>query len=538
MNRLILSILLSATCVLAMAQEINNQYIISVKSGQLNKFVQQINNSNDLRSNQTRILSKDFNLVQVTLEDTDKSFEQALDRNPLIKGWDYNMKTTKRAIPDDQYFDMQWGLELIEATLAWDVTTGGTDINGREIVIAVLDDGFDLSHPEIADRILYNLDEIPDDGIDNDNNGYVDDYAGWNGAKQDDSHEYSDNHGIAVAGILGAKSDNEEGIAGINWNVRILPISGIGSSGDVVASYQYVLDMRRRYNDTNGAEGAYIVATNYSAGINETFPTSIPLMNWCEMYNKLGEAGIISAGATTNKNVDVDDVGDIPSTCTSEYLITVTNIDIMDTKVANAGFGATHVDLGAPGRGTLTLDNDNGYDQTFGGTSAATPNVAGAIALLYSVPCKSIADMAISDPAMASQEIKNAIMTGVDANSTLENITATGGRLNIYNAIEKLQEVCEELQLPSEKGPMEITKIVTPSNDQLDISYITPDEMIYNLMITDRAGRTLRHMEFTPPSFGRKSITVKNLELISGIYFISIYNNNGISTEKQFISNQ
>ncbi|MFT6338068.1 MAG: subtilisin family serine protease [Saprospiraceae bacterium] len=538
MTRFILLFFLIGSALNINAQEIKNEYIITLKRGQIDRFISQINISDSRSISNSRILSKDLNVVEIkTTKNADAKFEQALNDNPLIKGWGYNLKTKKRATPDDQYYDMQWGLELIEASTAWDVTTGGMDINGREIVIAVLDDGFDLDHPEIADRILINPDEIPDDGIDNDNNGYVDDYIGWNGQLQDDSHPYTDNHGIAVSGIIGAKTDNELGVSGINWNVKILPISGIGEVSHVIASYQYVLDMRRLYNESNGSRGAFIVATNYSAGINDAFPTSTNLIAWCDMYDAMGEQGILSAGATTNANKDVDIEGDIPTTCQSPYLISVTNIDIADTKVTNAGFGALNIDLGAPGRGTLALDVNAGFDQNFGGTSAATPHVAGAIGLLYSAPCKSIADMAFTNPGQAAIEIRDAIFAGVDANSTLEGITTTGGRLNLYNSMEKLQEVCTELQLPSAKGPLEITKIAQKDNDDLQISYITPDENTYSLLISDRSGKTIYHMEFTPPTVGRKQITINVPDAPIGIYFISIYNDNVISTEKLFINN-
>ena len=518
-------------------QEIKNQYIITVKRGHVDRFINQLGMADNITGH--RILSKDLNVVEVsTVLTSDQSFEQSLRNNPIVEGWGYNLKTSKRTVPDDEYYDLQLGLQLIEASEAWDITTGGQDINGREIVIAVLDDGFDFSHPELEGRFLFNTEEIPDNGLDDDNNGYIDDYEGWNGQMQDDSHPFVDNHGIAVAGIIGAKTDNEEGISGINWNIKILPISGIGTVGDVIASYQYVLDLRRLYNESNGEKGAYVVVTNYSAGIDNTFPNTPNLIAWCDLYDAMGEQGILSAGATTNANRNVDEEGDIPTTCNSPYLITVTNVDVNDSKVANAGFGGVNIDLGAPGRGTFSLDVESGYDQGFGGTSAATPHVAGTIALLYSAPCQAIADMAFTSPSQAANEIRDAIFSGVDPNTTLEGITTTGGRLNIYNALEKLQAVCSELQLPSIKGPLDISRIAQNANNELEISYITPDETEYTLLITDRSGRTIRHEQFVPPSTGRKLINVPIPETLTGIYFISIYNNNGIKTQKLFINQE
>ncbi len=537
MNKYIIIFFLIASALNINAQEIKNEYIITLKRGQTERFMKQMKATQ--RSTSSRILSKDLNIVEVTtFSESDKYFEEELDDNPLVQGWGYNMTTHKRAIPDDEYFDQQISLQLIEAAEAWDITKGGNDIYDREIVIAVLDDGFDFSHPELEDRIYFNTQEIPDNGIDDDANGYVDDYVGWNGQEQDDSHPFTDNHGIAVAGIIGAKTDNESGVSGINWNIKIMPISGIGQVSDVIASYQYVLDARRLYNESNGTKGAYVVATNYSAGINNAFPTTPSLISWCDMYDAMGEQGVLSAGATTNANTNVDEEGDIPTTCDSPYLISVTNVDTDDTKVSNAGFGAENIDIGAPGRGTFALGEDSGYDQSFGGTSAATPHVAGTIALLYSAPCKSIADMAFTNPGQAALDIRDAIFAGVDPNTTLEGITSTGGRLNIYNSLEKLQLVCDELQLPSIKGPLEIVKIAQNRSTNIEISYITPDETEYNMLITDRMGRTIRHESFVPPTTGRKVMNIDVSDLAVGIYFITIYNDNNINTQKLFLNQE
>jgi len=423
---------------------------------------------------------------------------------------------------------------MIHAREAWEVTTGGFDIKNNEIVIAVLDASYELDHPELEGRIFFNEEEIPGDGIDNDANGYIDDYVGWNSKDGNGTHPITDNHGTAVSGIIGAKTNNEDGIAGINWQVKILPISGIETQSQAIIGYQYVLNMRQKFNDTDGAQGAYIVATNYSAGIDNAFGTDPQYKSWCDMYDALGDVGVLSTGATANKNVNVDTDGDMPTTCPSSFLIAVTNTDENDTKVASSGFGAVNIDLGAPGRGTLALGKNGGYDQSFGGTSASTPHVAGTIALLYSVPCTSVAELATKNPRQAAEIIRDAIYEGTEANSTLDGITTTGGRLDIYGAILALEETCDII-LPPTRGDLEIEKINRSSPDRLLIDYVSPDESQYSALITDRMGRTIRHLDFTPPSIGRKQLRVKIPELIPGIYFISIYNEDTISTKKVFV---
>jgi len=163
---------------------------------------------------------------------------------------------------------------------------------------------------------------------------------------------------------------------------------------DVIAAYDYVLTMRKRYNESNGERGAFVVATNASLGINNGKPSDHPL--WCAMYNALGEAGVLSVGATANRTVDVDVRGDLPTTCTSNFLISVTNTNRQD-ELDGAAYGKKHIDLSAPGSGAFTLNNYGDYSQ-FGGTSAAAPHVAGAIALLYSAPALAFMDAVHQNP--------------------------------------------------------------------------------------------------------------------------------------------
>jgi hypothetical protein len=536
MKKYFLLILLNFCFCFAQAQVIKNSYIVDFKEGTIAKMNISYRAFGISEASSFKILSPDLEIIQITVPEKEgnKILEDWLNQQPFVESWGYNQYVQKRETPDDEYFDLQWGLKLIGAEDAWEVATGGLDILGNEIVVAVLDDSYELSHPELDGRIFINEGEIPDDGIDNDDNGYIDDYQGWNTTDGNDNHPLTDNHGTAVSGIIGAKTNNQLGIAGINWQVKILPISGISTQAEVIGGYQYVLNMRKRYNESNGAKGAYIVATNYSAGIDNAFGTEPQYKSWCDMYEALGDAGVLSTGATANKNVNVDADGDMPTTCPSPFLMSVTNIDMNDTKVTNSGFGLLNIDLGAPGKGTLALDKDAGFDQSFGGTSAASPHVAGAIALLYSVPCSTVANLGLQNPRQAAEIIRDAIYEGVSSNSTLDGITKTGGRLDIYGAIIALQNTCD-IELPSPKGELEILKIGREISGSLLIEYVSPDESSYSLLISDPIGRTIRLLDFTPPTLGRKQLRVETPELTTGIYFISIYNSATISTQKLFV---
>lgn len=359
----------------------------------------------------------------------------------------------RSTVPNDPQFNQQWqyintgqgggtvGAD-IDADLAWDITTGGLTAYGDTIVVCVVDDGLSASHPDFAGNMWFNYDEIPNNNIDDDGNGYEDDYRGWNADDDDDDISggtWGGGHGTAVAGIVGAKGNNGVGVTGVNWNVKLMIVVGGGNEAQAVEAYTYPLVMRKRYNQSGGTQGAFVVATNSSWGIDGGQPAQSPL--WCAMYDTLGAYGILSAGATINGNQNVDVFGDLPTACPSDWLISVTNTNKNDNKVIQAGYGLTTIDLGAPGEDAYTANYPNNY-AGFGGTSGATPHVAGTIGLLYSVQCASFMALAQADPAAAALQVKQYIMNGVDANSSLNGITVTGGRLNVFGAVTELLNNC------------------------------------------------------------------------------------------------
>jgi len=391
---------------------------------------------------------------------------QKLARHDDILTAQFNHFIDLRLEPNDAQFDQQWqyintgqdggtpGAD-IDMDLAWDVTTGGVTANGDTIVVAALDDGIDLNHADFEDNRWRNWSEIPDNGIDDDNNGYVDDFDGWN-SNDDNDNIAGGGHGTPVAGIMGAKGNNEIGVSGVSWDVKVMIIKNNFNTNEanVLAAYGYVLAQRERYNATNGAEGAFVVATNASWGINNGQPADAPL--WCGFYDTLGDAGVLNCGATANANFNIDETGDLPTACPSDYMISVTNMNRNDVKVTSAGYGLETIDLGAFGAETWTTALGGGYGG-FGGTSGATPHVAGTIGLMYSSPCSNIASLALSDPAAAALAVRTYLFDGVDPNASLEGITVTGGRLNVRNAIDLLMEDCGPCPPPSTLAAINVT---------------------------------------------------------------------------------
>ncbi len=460
-----------------------------------------------------REISKPMNIWLVSFDHTvinENDFLSYVSKQKEVETAQFNHLVKLRSTtPNDPQFPQQWqyindgsnggvvGAD-IDADLAWDISTGGVTANGDTIVVCIVDGGFDLNHEDWGDNLWVNHAEIPDNGIDDDNNGFIDDYYGWNTGTQNDDVMGSPFHGTAVAGIVGAQGDNGIGVAGVNWNVKLmLVVGGTGVESEVIEAYSYALNNRKKYNETGGAEGAFVVATNSSWGVDFGQPSDAPL--WCAFYDTLGVNGILSAGATINDNQNVDVVGDLPTACPSDYLITVTNMDNTDNKVSFAGYGATTIDLGAFGQGTWTMAN-GGYG-AFGGTSGATPHVTGAIALLYSAPCPTLASLALSDPQLAAEMVRDYILEGVDPNASLDGITTTGGRLNINNSIMMVMENCGPCPPPSNIQASDVT------DTQATISWVVTD----SVQTVDMRWRELGAMEWDTASDVGISITLLGL---------------------------
>lgn len=457
-----------------------------------------------------------------------------------------------RKKPNDPKYTEQWTLNKIGLENAWDYTTGGQTADGDEIVVAVLDDGFFLDHPDFEGNIYSNPHDlegdmngdgcpgdcgVDDDGDgfvdedwlgrepgdpgydtsyrnDDDENGYKDDTNGLNPKTGNDDHP-SRSHGSSVSGIIGAKSDNDIGVSSINWNVKIMPLSGGLSEADVIESYFYLIDMRRKYNESNGEKGAFVVACNYSLGIDNGDPDDFKI--WCSLYDDMGEQGIINTVATSNSNYNVDVEGDIPSLCPSKYIIAVTSTDELDN-FAESAFGPINIDMAAPGEQSYTIapTKADGYG-TFPGTSAATPHVAGAIGLLYSIPCPEFIEYFKTNPSKVDSLAQLVINTG-DQLPSLAGLTKSEKRLNVFNAMQELNRFCG-----SNGADVEVFDLFpNPAYDFLNFSfYADPVEKIY-VEIYNILGQKVSSTQVLFPLFQEPQSTINIEGLAPGLYYLSI----------------
>ncbi|MCF7798130.1 MAG: S8 family serine peptidase [Lentisphaeria bacterium] len=396
-----------------------------------------------------KLLVRCLNIWSLKVDTSFVTLENALSlvrNSPGVIHAQYDHFVAQRSIPDDPEFGNQWAFQNtgqsggtvgadIDAVNAWDITTGGTTALGREIVVAVVDNGIQLNHPDLEANIWTNEDEIPGNGVDDDNNGYVDDVHGWN-AYNSDGNLPQGSHGTHVSGTVGAVSDNDNQVAGVNWDVKIMLVAGSTTLTSVaLEAYGYVLDQKSEFLETNGASGAFVVATNSSFGVNYADCESGTYPLWNDIYTAMGEVGILSAVATMNINANVDTQGDVPTGCSSPYLVSVTNTTRTDTKNSSAAYGAESIDLGAPGSSILSTDLSSSTSYK-SGTSMATPHVAGAIALLHAAANSAFASFYETSPAAGALLLKEMLLENVDVIPALENITVSGGRLNLFRAAQ------------------------------------------------------------------------------------------------------
>lgn len=392
-------------------------------------------------------LSELASIYLFSLEEASADSEEVLrtiQSLPTVVAAQLNHYVEDRATPNDPQFGSQWhhvdGSDNdIDSDEAWDITTGGSTANGDRIVVAVLEGGgANYNHVDLIGNHWTNSLEIDGNGVDDDGNGFVDDVNGWNASSGTDAISPG-GHGTAVSGMIGAVGNNGNGGAGVNWDVEIMQIQmGSLTESNVIAAYNYPYTMRNLYNTTGGSQGAFVVATNASWGIDNANPSNYPV--WCAYYDDLGAAGILNCGATANNNVNIDVVGDMPTGCGSDYMVAVTATNSSDVRTFS-GYGATTIDLGAPGEAVFLPSGSTGYSAT-SGTSFASPCVAGGIALVYSAPCADLASSALTSPQATANAVRGYILDGVDAVSNLASETVTGGRLNVRSSLDLALSSC------------------------------------------------------------------------------------------------
>ncbi len=325
--------------------------------------------------------------------------------------------------PSDALFGKQWALsntgQLVDfsfgtrgadigALRAWGVTTGSD-----AVTVAVIDTGIDASHPDLAPNIWLNPGEncagCRNDGIDNDGNGYVDDWRGWDFVNNDNDPFDDNGHGTHVAGTIGAVGDNGIGVAGVSWNVKLMPLKFIGAdgSGDVADAVRAV-----RYATAMGAE-----VSNNSWGGDDYSPALADAIAEADAH------GSLFVAAAGNESNDNDASPRYPSGYDLPNVISVAASDANDQIAYFSNHGRASVDLAAPGQSIYSTWPGNGY-RSMSGTSMAAPQVMGAAALALA-----------AHPGAGAASLKALLLRTVDHPSGVAGQTATGGRLDAGAAL-------------------------------------------------------------------------------------------------------
>lgn len=346
-----------------------------------------------------QIKRSDIDTICASIRAANRGVELTCEANSIV---DANI------VPNDTQYAALYGMTRISAPSAWDISTGSTNV-----MVAVVDTGIDYNHPDLVDNIATNSKEIPNNGVDDDGNGYIDDYYGYDFSNNDSNPIDDHYHGTHCAGTVGAKGNNGRGVAGVAWTVKLLPVkvlnsSGSGTSASVAAGITYAV--RRGAKVVSLSLGS----SSYSSTIENAIITA-------------RNAGVLVVAAAGNDSQNTDVYPNYPSALTQDNILAVAASTSSDSFAYFSNYGATSVDLAAPGDSILSTYISGQYAYA-SGTSMATPHVAGMAALLLAV-----------NPNLSYSSIRSILIGTVDPIPSMAGKLVSGGRANLYKAVLQAQ---------------------------------------------------------------------------------------------------
>ena len=338
-------------------------------------------------------------------------------RTRLVKYAEPDYVVYAVATPNDPRYAELWGMNNtgqtggtpdadIDAPEAWNTGTGNNTL------VAVVDTGIDYNHEDLVGNVWVNPGEIADNGIDDDGNGYTDDIHGIDVVNSDSDPKDDNDHGTHCSGTIAAVGNNGIGVVGVCWSARIMGLKflsagGYGYTSGAIECIDYGTMMGARVMNNSWGGGGYSQAL-YDA------------------IERANQSNIVFCAAAGNAAANTDVSPHYPSAYTNANIIAVAASDRTDSLSSFSSYGATSVDLAAPGSAILSTIADDRYT-AWNGTSMATPHCSGAAALLFSVNSQ-----------LTAAQVKASIINNVDPKPAFTGKTVTGGRLNVAQAMESI----------------------------------------------------------------------------------------------------
>jgi subtilisin family serine protease len=391
---------------------VENQLII--------KFVAKVDESKrgEFRSNSNLVTLKNFPLIGAELVQisgmTVKDAIDLLKKDPHIQYVEPNYIWQADIIPNDPYFNLLWGMHNtgqtggkvdadIDAVEAWNISTGDS------VIIGVIDTGVDTAHVDLLSNIWTNPGEIPNNGIDDDGNGYVDDIHGWDFVNWDNGPIDDNGHGTHCSGTIAAVGNNSIGVVGVCWSAKIMALKfldsgGYGSTANAILALEYATKM-----------GANLTSNSWGGG---SFSQALK-----NAIDSSGAHGMLFVAAAGNDQENNDIYPHYPCSYDLDNIISVAATDHNDNLAYFSNWGLVSVDLGAPGVDIYSSLPGNSYGYG-SGTSMACPHVSGACALVWS-----------EYPGLTHLQVKNRILNFADPMPSLAGKCVSGGRLNAFMSL-------------------------------------------------------------------------------------------------------
>ena len=415
-----------------------------------------------------------------------------LKKNPNVLYVEPDYEMHINATPNDPSYSELWGLHNsgqtiwgqagiadvdINAPEAWNTTTGSSNV-----VIAVLDSGVNHSHPDLIDNMWVNPNEVAN-GVDDDGNGYIDDIYGID-AYNNDSNPMDDNkHGSHVAGTISSVGNNSVGVTGVSQSTKIIGCKIGNAAGNIFVSsavicMDYIYDLKVNKNIN-------IVATNNSWG-GGSFSNAM-----YQAIEKHMDAGILFLAAAGNDGTDNDSIPHYPSNYYLPNVIAVAATDNRDNLASFSDYGRRSVHIGAPGVGIYSTTLGTSYE-FLQGTSMATPQVSGLIALL-----------AAEDPSRDWKTLKNLVIAGGKDIASLDTTTAAGRRIRAWDTDGTGSMTCNNQTVTSTIYPVASSSTITLGGSLgLGILNINCDTGAGNLTVTGTGPATVNDIYLLDDGLG------------------------------------